>query len=59
MELGWIVIVTLKLTRANILRLKESLIHLVGTNPLPSSIIFVVISVLVLVMILKNKNPDQ
>lgn len=56
MELAWIVIVTLKLTRANILRIKETLVHLIAENPLPSAFVFVAIAAIVMAFILKNKN---
>ena len=56
MELGWIVVMTLRLTKANILRIKETLFQLVDENPLLSVIICVAISAIVLAAILKNKN---
>lgn len=58
MELGWIILVTLRLTRENILRLRETLIQFVGANPLFSVIIFLVVSAIVSALILKYKNPS-
>ncbi len=53
MELGWIVIMTLKLTKENLLRIKETVFHLIATNPLISAIVFVVVASIVTVFILK------
>ena len=57
MELGWILMMTLKLTRENILRIKETLSQIVAANPLLSAVIFMVIVVVILALILKHKNP--
>lgn len=53
MELGWIIIMTPKLTRANLLRIKETVIHLVTTNPHLSAIVFVVVAAVISVFIIK------
>jgi len=47
---------TLKLTRANILRIKEDLVHLIEANPLPTAVFFVVIAVALVVLLSKNKS---
>jgi len=57
MEPGWIVMMTLKLTRENILRIEETLSQIVAANPLLSAVIFMVIVAVVLALILKHKNP--
>jgi hypothetical protein len=57
MELGWIVMMTIKLTRENILRIKETLSQIAAANPLLSGVIFIVIVAMVLALILRHKNP--
>ena len=56
MELGWVIIMTLKLTKANMLRIKETVLHFIDTNPLLSAILCVVIAALVIGFTLKYKN---
>jgi hypothetical protein len=53
MEMGWIVIMTLKLTRANLLRIKEILVQLIHTNPLLSACIFVAVATITTVIIIR------
>jgi heme/copper-type cytochrome/quinol oxidase subunit 2 len=53
MELGWIIIMTLKLTRANLLRIKNTLVQFINTNPLLSAFIFVVVAVIILIVLIK------
>jgi hypothetical protein len=53
MELGWIVIMTLKLTKANLLRIKKTLLHLIQTNPFLSACIFVAVAIFLTVIIIK------
>jgi hypothetical protein len=53
MELGWIIIMTLKLTKANLLRIKETLIHLIHTHPLLSACAFVVSAAILVIIIMK------
>ncbi len=53
MELDWIIIMTLKLTKANLLRLKETLFHFIHTNPLLSACLFVVVTAIGTVTIIK------
>lgn len=53
MELGWIIIMTLKLTKANLLRIKGTLVHLIHTNPLLSACVFLVLSAIITVIIIK------
>jgi hypothetical protein len=43
MELGWIVIMTLKLTQENLNRIKKTFVHLIHTEPLLSA--FVILAV--------------
>jgi hypothetical protein len=59
MELGWIVMMTLKLTEANIVRIKETLFQFANTNPLLSTAIFLIVSAIATALILKYKNPSQ
>ena len=53
MELGWIIIMTLRLTKANLLRIKETLIDFIHTNPLLSACIFMVAAAILTVVIIK------
>jgi hypothetical protein len=53
MELGWIVIMTLRLTKANLLQLKETLFHFIQTNPLLSACVFVGVAAIGMVIIIK------
>jgi len=53
MELGWIVIMTLKLTRENLLRIKKTLVHLIHTEPLLSAGVIVAVAAIIAVIIIK------
>ena len=53
MELGWIIIMTLKLTKANLLRIKETLVNLIHTHPLLSACVIMVIATFLTVIIIK------
>ncbi|MGD8537697.1 MAG: hypothetical protein PVI66_03145 [Candidatus Aminicenantes bacterium] len=44
---------TLKLTKANLLRIKETLIHLIHTHPLLSACAFVVSAAILVIIIMK------
>jgi hypothetical protein len=53
MELGWVIIMTLKLTNKNLLRIKGTLVHLIHTNPLLSACIFMVVTAIIIVILIK------
>lgn len=53
MELGWIVLMTLRLTKANLLRIKGTLLHLIQTNPLLSAVVFVALGAILMTIIIK------
>lgn len=53
MELGWIVIMTLKLTQANLLRIRKTLIQFVQQDPLLSACVFVVVAAIITITIIR------
>ena len=53
MELGWVIIMTLKLTKENLLRIKETLVHFIHTNPLLSACIFMVVAAIIAAIVIK------
>ena len=53
MDLGWIIIMTLKLTKGNLLRIKETLVRLIHTNPVLSACVFMVVVAILGIIVLK------
>jgi hypothetical protein len=53
MELSWIVLTTLKLTRANLIRIKEALIKLITTNPELSAVGFLIVMIVAIALFAK------
>ena len=53
MELSWIVIVTLKLTKANIIRIKDAFMKIATANPELSAVVFLIVMIAAVILILK------
>jgi hypothetical protein len=53
MDWAWIAVMTLKLTRANIIRIKDALIKFVTANPELSAVGFLILLILAVVLIIK------
>jgi hypothetical protein len=53
MDWAWIAVMTLRLTRANLIRLKEAFLRFVTANPEISAVGFLVILIASLILILK------
>lgn len=53
MELSWIVIMTLKLTKANIIRIKYAFMKIVTANPELSVVVFLIVMIVAVILILK------
>ncbi len=53
MELSWIVIMTLKLTKANIIRIKDACMKIATANPELSAVVFLIVMIVAVILILK------
>jgi hypothetical protein len=53
MELSWIVIMTLKLTKENLIRIKKTLVHLIHTEPLLSAFVIAAVAAVIALIITK------
>jgi hypothetical protein len=58
MELSWIIITTLKLTRANLIRIKEALIKLITTNPELSAVGFLIVTIVAIALFAKYEKSS-
>jgi hypothetical protein len=53
MNWAWIAIMTLKLTRANLIRIKDALMKLVNANPGLSAVGFLIVMIVTVALIAK------
>lgn len=53
MDWAWIAFMTLKLTRANLIRIKDAFMKLVNANPGLSAVFFLIVMIVAVIMILK------
>jgi hypothetical protein len=53
MEWAWIAVMTLKLTRANLIRIKEAFIKFVTMNPEISAVVFFIVMIVVVILVVK------
>jgi hypothetical protein len=53
MDWAWIAVMTFKLTRANIIRIKEGFLRFVTANPQLSAAGFLIVIIMVVILILK------
>ncbi len=58
MDWAWIAFMTLKLTRANLIRIKEAYMKLVTANPELSAAGFLIVVIVTVILILKYARSE-
>ncbi len=53
MDWAWIAVVTLRLTRANLIRIKNAFMKIVSANPELSAVVFLIVMIVAVILILK------